>query len=208
MLAHRGLWNARQSPNSLPALVAALDAGFGVETDVRDCNGQLVISHDPPHASALKLEVFLAHYAHASHRELLALNIKADGLAPQLAELLDRYSVANYFCFDMSVPDHLQYLRVGLQTYARVSEYEPAAARLPGCQGVWLDGFESDWFLQDATLEELVVDGQQVCIVSPELHRRDYRLAWFQLQRLEGRFPDQIALCTDAPSTYGELKCA
>ena len=48
ILAHRGLWFCEEEKNSSNALFKALDLGFGIETDVRDLCGELIISHDPP----------------------------------------------------------------------------------------------------------------------------------------------------------------
>lgn len=53
ILAHRGWWTSREDQNSLDALTRALTAGFGVETDIRDCAGRLVVSHDMPTAPRL-----------------------------------------------------------------------------------------------------------------------------------------------------------
>ena len=59
LLAHRGLWNRPEEKNSLQALTASFNLGIGVETDIRDCDGSLVISHDPPRsAELLPLNVF------------------------------------------------------------------------------------------------------------------------------------------------------
>lgn len=62
ILAHRGLWREPAERNSLAALEAALAESFGVETDVRDLGGQLVISHDPPGPGTLPLAAFLDAY--------------------------------------------------------------------------------------------------------------------------------------------------
>ena len=48
VLAHRGWWSDPQDKNTRAAFAKAFAAGYGVETDVRDQGGRLVISHDPP----------------------------------------------------------------------------------------------------------------------------------------------------------------
>ena len=45
--------------NTLSAFTRAFDNGFGVETDLRDYNGTLVISHDVPQEESLLFEDFL-----------------------------------------------------------------------------------------------------------------------------------------------------
>ena len=46
-LAHRGLHNAERPENSLPAFAAAVEAGYGIELDIRlSKDGELVVFHD------------------------------------------------------------------------------------------------------------------------------------------------------------------
>ena len=109
ILAHRGLWETPVDKNTRAALRRALAEGFGIETDIRDFDGRLVISHDPPRAEAMHLDDFLDDYVQSGGLGLLALNIKADGLQPALAEALAdrRIGPDRYFVFDMAVPDAL-----------------------------------------------------------------------------------------------------
>ena len=45
--AHRGLWNAERPENSLPAFHAAVEGGYGIETDVHITrDNRLVVFHD------------------------------------------------------------------------------------------------------------------------------------------------------------------
>jgi glycerophosphoryl diester phosphodiesterase len=48
IIAHRGMWFNKHEQNTLVAFERALENGFGIETDFRDFNGSLVISHDLP----------------------------------------------------------------------------------------------------------------------------------------------------------------
>ena len=48
ILSHRGYWNNLTEKNSKSAFRRSFQLGFGTETDVRDLNGELVISHDMP----------------------------------------------------------------------------------------------------------------------------------------------------------------
>jgi len=97
-LAHRGAWSNRVDQNSFAALCDALDKGFGLETDIRDLNGKLVISHDLPTAGlAMPLEQLLEYYSQGCFTSSLALNIKADGLQDSLSRMLKKYNIQNYF---------------------------------------------------------------------------------------------------------------
>jgi hypothetical protein len=182
--------------NTAGAFHRAFGAGLGVETDIRDLAGTLVIAHDCPDASSLPLGRFLESYRRYETAPPLALNIKADGLQTLLEDELRKYEIDNYFVFDMSVPDALQYAKRGLRYYTRQSEYEPVPALLDGAAGVWMDCFDRDWMIaQD--IERWLAQGKDVCVVSPELHRRDPHGLWERLRRLAPPGRAGLYLCTD-----------
>ncbi|MFN0019028.1 MAG: hypothetical protein ACKVP0_12260 [Pirellulaceae bacterium] len=202
ILAHRGLWKSPEEKNSLAALALALRQGFGLETDVRDCAGELVISHDPPRAGALSLRSLLEEYKSLGATGTLALNIKADGLAQPLRLLLAEYGIPNYFVFDMSVPDTLGYARDEMPFFTRHSEFETVPALLERSNGIWLDAFQSDWY-NAAVIEGHLQGGKQVCVVSPELHRRSKDNVWRLLRQVASPGPN-VLCCTDFPEELRE----
>lgn len=199
LLAHRGLWSAPEERNSRAALVGALQHGFGLETDIRDQNGVLVISHDMPTGSVLPLADLLAAYRQLGSSAPLALNIKADGLRIRLAEELRAAGIERYFVFDLSVPELLQYCRAGLRYFTRLSEYEPQPALYPEAAGVWVDLFVSDWVSPDR-IRALLAEGKEVALVSPELHRRDQQAFWASLRAAGLHREPGLLLCTDFPT--------
>lgn len=195
LLAHRGLWNRPEEKNSLQALVASFNLGIGVETDIRDCDGSLVISHDPPRsAELLPLNVFLQAYIASATRPTLALNIKADGLHSGLLAALQQFGVDNYFVFDMSIPDTLGYERLSMPFAARISEYEPTNIFTQTANWIWLDSFHGEWF-KPQLIEYWLNQGKQIAIVSPELHRRAHLPLWQMLKTIHHN--GQLYLCTD-----------
>lgn len=204
LIAHRGFWIEPEERNTLSAFKRALQHGYGIETDLRDAHGGLVVSHDPPATGALSAREFFAlcldHPVAVPH----ALNIKSDGLHALLDAEMKGWTGERYFLFDMSVPDSLGYLRKGVPTFVRSSEYEvPAAQLLALAKGVWLDAFEGVWYGR-ALIENLFSQGKEVCIVSPELHRRAHLDHWESLKRWGvHRHPDAL-LCTDFPSEAEE----
>lgn len=199
ILCHRGVWQKRQEGNSMSALERALRIGFGFETDIRDRRGQVVISHDSADDEAALLAEILEVYRREGADDLtLALNIKADGLQDALVGLLERFSVRNYFVFDMSIPDHLRSLAAGLRTFTRQSEFEPEPLLYEQSAGVWLDCFQHEW-MTAATIESHLRAGKEVCLVSPELHGRPHQPMW-EMVRAAGLDRDAgIMLCTDLP---------
>lgn len=195
LLCHRGLWKNPEEKNSFSALALAIDKGLGIETDVRDCDGDLVIAHDPPiKDQAMNLDVLFSHYAKSKFAPCLALNIKSDGLHTQLVNKLNEYQIKNYFVFDMSVPDTLGYLKMNMPFAARISDYERDEKLLERAKFVWLDSFESDWYSIDL-IQTLLAKDKSVAIVSPELHKRAHEETWSRLRALADH--EKVYLCTD-----------
>jgi hypothetical protein len=205
ILAHRGLWQSAAEKNSPAALRRALEGGFGVETDVRDLGGQLVISHDPPQAGAMSLDEFLETYGRIASGGMLALNITADGLQQALADALARQDIGpdSYFVFDMAVPDAIGYLRRNMPCFTRQSEIEPVPAFVDQASGIWLDCFRNDWINGPEILGHCGT-GRPVALVSPELHGRDRRGAWktwresYRELKRHG-LGERMMICTDHP---------
>jgi hypothetical protein len=203
-ISHRGFWLKPEEKNTETAFRRALEAGLGIETDIRDRNGEAVIAHDVADPGTLTLADFLKLYNEHPARPMLALNIKADGLQALVKQQLESHGVDNYFVFDMSVPDMLGYRSQGMRYYARVSEYELAAVGIDQADGVWLDQFDGDW-VDEAAVGRFADLHKDVCIVSPELHRRDPRTAWERYRRIsEQPRHGRIYLCTDFPSRARE----
>lgn len=201
ILAHRGWWKSRKETNSLEALRNALQAGFGLETDFRDHNGRLVVSHDPPAGETLlgAAELFVL-YARIEARGRLALNVKSDGLQKLLAEAIDSSGIdrGRVFAFDMSIPDALGYLQQRFPTYTRVSEYEEQPAFIDKAGGVWVDSFTGQ-FPQVKIALQFLRRGLRVAVVSSELHRRDPGTLWDEIEGAELHHDPRFELCTDFP---------
>jgi hypothetical protein len=198
VISHRGFWKSAEEKNTEAAFRRALSSGFGVETDLRDFGNKVVISHDSPDESSMSLEAFLDLYQGFSRTGgVLALNVKADGLQERVKTALRERAVENYFFFDMSVPDALEYKRRNLRYFTRQSEIEPQPALYESAVGVWMDCFFNDWIEQEDILAHLGA-GKDVCICSPELHHRDPSGFWARLSRMELSH-SRLMLCTDEP---------
>ncbi|MDH4479047.1 MAG: hypothetical protein QE283_04135 [Rhodoferax sp.] len=194
-----------EEKNTRIAFERSFNMGFGTETDVRDRDCQIVISHDMANADAMSVENFFDIYKRNNQDLPLALNIKADGLQVELARLLARYEIKNYFVFDMAVPDGILYARQGINTYTRHSEHEPQPAFYDLAHGVWLDEFNEHW-LTDAAIEAHLAAKKSICIVSPELHKRNHAKEWLHYSNLENKIgQDRMMLCTDFPEQAREF---
>lgn len=201
ILAHRGWWTSREDQNSLDALTRALSAGFGIETDIRDCAGHLVICHDMPTAPLLSVDALLDRHADIPQAGTLALNVKADGLAGPLVAALQERGISNYFVFDMSVPDTLHYLKAGAPVFTRRSEFETGSALDQQAVGLWLDAFSTPFVpLSDIHYAEDL--GKSIALVSPELHRKKHPGAWrtwSEAMASRRNSDSKWMVCTDFP---------
>lgn len=210
IVAHRGWWHSRHEQNTLVAFERALDAGFGIETDLWWRDGEVVVSHDPPHGTGLPLEALVSCCTAHRIRGPLALNAKCDALSGLDRRLLAPLPAGSWFFFDMSVPDTLAYRAAGLPFFTRQSEHEPAPALYSDSAGVWLDQFESDW-VDGGTLARHAAAGKAMCIVSPELHGRPFEPAWARYREALAAFAypsARVMLCTDHPQQAREYFAA
>ena len=198
ILAHRGHWKGEfglqdLEPNSLKALLRAVENGFGIETDLRDHCGEIVISHDPVKDFALKF----GEFEELDVRGPVALNVKSDGLVPLLTSS-PISSPFEYFFFDMSFPEQRKYSENQLPFASRMSEVENIIH--DRSQYIWLDSFESDWFIGKSSLTLRAAE-RKVILVSPELHNRPYLLAWKWVANAMATNAN-LFICTDFPSQF------
>ena len=203
-LAHRGLWSEPDERNTLDAFRGAFAHGWGVELDVRDLDGVLVISHDPPAADALTFAAVVEAYVAHGCPGRLAVNVKADGLEALIAEALSPVDGARWFAFDMSVPDTLRYERGNLPYFTRHSDLEAVPALYEAADGVWLDDFAGGFVTQERIAAHLQA-GKRVAVVSPELHGRDREPVWAEWRTWPVWASDDVFLCTDHPSQAQEV---
>ena len=185
-----------------------------MEIDIRDRGHELVLSHDPPADSdVLTLSAFLDLWIERPGSALppsglLAINVKSDGLAELLAKEIDPRldQEHSFFCFDMSFPQQRHYSREGLPIASRISEYESvdrlqATGWRPGDR-VWLDCFETDWFLGSREVTAICASSP-ASIVSPEIHGRDPRFVWDWVASID-ESSREISVCTDRPEELNE----
>lgn len=204
ILSHRGYWKDDKEKNTIEAFERSFSFGFGTETDIREYKGELVISHDIAKEPCLTVKKFFEIYNNYDKSLPLALNIKADGLQEELLRLLKNYKIDNYFVFDMSVPDGLLYIKKGFCTFTRHSEYEPIPPYYTEADGIWIDQFFENWISKE-TIKKHLDNNKQICIVSPELHNRDYTAEWKKYKQIEKELRiSNIMLCTDYPEKARE----
>jgi hypothetical protein len=197
ILAHRGVCRRPDERNTLEAFREAFRLGFGVQTDVRDHGGELIVAAEPPTGSwQPRFTDLLALYEVLGAPGPLAIAIRADGLHGRIKEALAESPVGQVFAFDMAAPEALSYLRAGLPTFARQSEYEIEPVFYDLAAGVWLDSFNRDW-IDEGVVAGHLTNGKRVALASPEMRGRDHRAAW---QTWSGMDHRQVMLCTEYPA--------
>lgn len=186
IIAHRGVPTPLWPDNSLGGIENSLLFGFGIETDVRDGNAKILISHDPVTMQRKSLEsepfgleeLINKLRKNSNARGPVALNVKSDGLLSLgLAKIVD--GLDDFFFFDLPIPELAAYGRSGLPIAFRASEHEPLdviqrESHL-NADYVWLDSFYSDWFLEEKHWFDVarIMDSKKIILVSPEFHGRD-----------------------------------
>ena len=179
ILSHRGYWEEWSERNQKIAFERSFDMEYGTETDLRDICGKIVISHDMPKGNEISFEEVLKIM---NGRNLpLALNIKADGQADKIKELLTKYNHTNYFTFDMSIPDMVVQIDKGVNVFTGLSDILKTPVLLDKSKGIWLDSFKSDWY-ESEVIDNLIKQGKKVCIVSADLHKRETEYQCFFLK--------------------------
>jgi len=198
IISHRGFWKNEKEKNALIAFQHSLENGYGIETDLRDYGGEIVISHDIADENSMLFSDFMLLIMNYPP-VLLALNIKSDGLQQKVSADLRGYK--NYFVFDMSIPDALGYQKQGITNYTRFSDIEPLPALTIDADGVWLDNFGNNT-LNVGTINEYVEQGKKIALVSPELHKFEYAGYWQEIKsyiNMNPKHAEMISICTDFP---------
>ena len=149
---------------------------FGVEIDIRNHGNELLVVHDPFITEGINLSKWLVDYDH----KFLIVNVKEEGLEPQLLEILSNKNINNFFILDESFPYIRKYALAGTSSFAlRVSEFESVETALNldldlkksgnRVGWIWLDTF-TGLALPNTDLKRLREAGFKLCQVSPELH--------------------------------------
>jgi glycerophosphoryl diester phosphodiesterase len=182
VLAHRGNLDGpdRKGENAFETVAAALERGFGVETDLRFLkDGTPYISHDPVDSPSQLASDHAALWARYP-RQLIALNVKEIGFEAETISLLRQFRrLENTVLFDMELIEPragqaaivFQALESRCELAARVSdrgETIDRALSLPG-DYVWLDEMDGEW-VQRADVARLKNAGRKILAVSRDLH--------------------------------------
>lgn len=170
---------------------------YGVELDLRDYDGKVVVQHDP-WKTGESFEEYLESYRH----RFLILNVKCEGIEERVLHAVRKRGIEDYFLLDLSFPALVKVMRTGERRIAvRWSEHEPpeAALALAGkIDWVWVDCFTDYPELTPAG--QRLLEHFRTCLVAPELQGRPPLGA--EQARIVAKRYGAAAVCTKTPETW------
>lgn len=170
---------------------------LGVELDIRTNGKNLILHHDPFETGDL-FAMYLQNYSHSG----IILNTKEEGLESSLIDMMQEYSIDDYFFLDLSLPFLIKTINKGCKKVAvRYSEYEPIeyVKKFEGlAEWVWVDCFNKN-ILREDVLDYLKLHFK-ICLVSPEL--QSHPVEWIEEFKLAYKNFDIDAVCTKQPSLW------
>jgi len=166
----------------------------GVEIDIRDYKGELMLTHEP-FDTGNALPEFLKSYQH----KFIIFNVKSAGLESRILELTRENNINNFFFLDVENTCLVNFARKGMKKAAvRFSDFEPiefAMSFAGKLDWVWVDCFER---IPDKKDFERLSQYFKVCLVSPEMQKHPKE--WITNFRKQGIPID--AVCTDLPELW------
>jgi glycerophosphoryl diester phosphodiesterase len=218
ILAHRAnIHGPSPSTENRPAAtLAALERGWGLETDIRRApDGRFYISHDPrTDIDEVRAETFGA-ILRAYPTAPIALNVKELGYEAELLRFLGAEDLLErLFLFDMELLEGkpagrtarlLRSLHRSVPLAARVSDRGESieqALSIDVADVIWLDEFDGPW-VRETDVRRIKDAGRTIWAVSPDLHgnsRETARKRWIQFCNwgVDG-------ICTDYPDALERL---
>jgi len=177
-----------------------IDNIHGVEIDLRDCNEELILSHDP-FRSGESFECFLKMY----NKKMIILNIKSERIEFKVIELLKKYNIEEYFFLDSTFPMIYQLYKNNEPNIAiRFSEFETIdnIDKIKHMfKWVWVDCF-TEFPLTIEMYNKIKRCNLKICLVSPELqnHKVSKIIEYKKIIKKNNFYID--AICTKLDNIY------
>ena len=195
--AHRGIWRNASEHNSLESVKKADSLGFAIETDVRIIDDRIIIGHDPYRNTCADIFEEIVGFGCK-----FAFNLKCDGMLPELLSYKNQILRSGSFVFDGSIPEMLKFRNSCVPYALRLSEFERELPRESDI--VWVDGFYSDWYIDNFYIRSLM-QSKLIVIVSPEIHKREKGNVWDWVLRERDSGNTNLNICTDYPVELADM---
>jgi hypothetical protein len=174
---------------------------YGTEIDLRWSHDLgIYLSHDP-NSSGEVFRDWLKSYNHGT----LILNVKEDGIEQEILELMDSFSIREFFFLDQPIPTLIKCIINKVPTAIRLSEYEVFPQNLPANpEWLWVDSFTGSWEHLTNSLEIAANLNLKICIVSPELQGRNSACELNEIKSKIGDLwsADFVFVCTKNPENW------
>ena len=147
----------------------------GIEFDIRDSKGQIIVQHD----AFKEGQLFSDFVKHCPTNKFYIVNVKSEGIEYDAIKILEEHNIYNFFLLDCSIPMIIKLGKSGeTRIAARFSEYESIyniKALRKYIQWVWVDVFTIIPITYDIfkTIKNLNL---KICLVSPELQGQNDKL--------------------------------
>jgi len=167
--------------NQLDDTIAAevFGAADGIEFDIRDTGGEIVVQHDP----FLTGQRFTDFLKFCPSNKFYIVNVKAEGIEQRAIADLEAHGITQFFLLDCSIPMMVRLGKLGERRLAvRFSEYESLAtveAMAPFVSWVWVDVF-TQLPLTSFVETFLRHRGLKLCLVSPELQGQQEKVVEYE----------------------------
>jgi|APCry1669188879_1035177.scaffolds.fasta_scaffold46575_2 hypothetical protein len=167
--------------NQLDETVAAdvFGAADGIEFDIRDTSGEIVVQHDP----FLEGQRFTEFLKFCPPNKFYIVNVKSEGIEMRAIADLEARGITQFFLLDCSIPMMVKLGNIGERRLAvRFSEYESLTtveSMAPFVSWVWVDVFTQ---LPLTSFVEMFLRhrGLKLCLVSPELQGQQEKITEYK----------------------------
>ena len=176
------------------AAISVFSVADGIEFDIRDSAGNIIVQHDPFKGGQL-FEEFVSF---CNPDKFYIVNVKSEGIELEAIRILEDHGCHKFFLLDCSIPMIVKLGRIGeTRIAARISEFESIDTLThlrPYIQWVWVDVF-TQLPLTEHIIEKLRTMDLKVCLVSPELQQQQEKIEIYrdELQKASIRI---VAVCT------------
>ena len=167
--------------NQLNETVAAevFGAADGIEFDIRDTGGDIVVQHDP----FLGGQLFTDFLKFCPPNKFYIVNVKSEGIERRAIADLEAHGIMQFFLLDCSIPMMVRLGKEGeCRLAVRFSEYESLATvgvMASFVSWVWVDVF-TQLPLTNAIETSIRNHGLKLCLVSPELQGQQEKITEYK----------------------------
>lgn len=175
----------------------AIEAGYGTEADIHDCNGVLIASTGTQGDRDIRLPDLLDMMDGLNLP--LALHVHSPGVAHALNTEMHRHAPPPWFAFGMNPLDMATYVSLGLPIYTQIGAVNDAVPVYDAAAGVCLDPAEQPW-AEPRHLAAFLRDGKHLCVIDTAPTGPAHNRAWTLLRDMSIRDHPGLMLCTPSPT--------